>query len=121
MARKKAATKKAVAPAIKVKASPEKAPTKTEIYRTIAEKADLSRKQVVAVFDTLSAINAANLKKHGQVTVPGVCKLVVKKKPRVPAGPRYNPFTKETKNMPAKPASKTVRARPVKAVKDMVA
>lgn len=120
MARKKAAATKA-APAVKVKASPEKAPTKTEVYRTIAEKTDLSRKQVAAVFETLNAINQANLKKHGQVTVPGICKLVVKKKPRVPAGPRYNPFTKETKHMPAKPASKTVRARPVKAVKDMVA
>jgi DNA-binding protein HU-beta len=102
------------------KASSKKAPTKGEVYGAIAEKTALSRKQVAAVFNELSNVVKKSLKANGQVTVPGIAKLVVKSKPKVPAGPRRNPFTGETKMMPAKPASKTVRARPIKAVKDMV-
>jgi nucleoid DNA-binding protein len=112
MAKKKVTKKKA--------ADAKKAPTKGEILRTIAESTGLARKDVVAVFDSLAAVTKKSLRACGQAQVPGMCKLVVKKKPRVPAGPRYNPFTGETKDMPAKPASKTVRARPLKAVKDMV-
>ena len=102
------------------KASSNKAPSKGEVYGSIAEKTDLSRKQVAAVFAELGNVVKKSLRSHGQVTVPGIAKLVVKKKPKVPAGERRNPFTGETKWMPAKAASKTVRARPIKAVKDMV-
>jgi DNA-binding protein HU-beta len=38
-----------------------------------------------------------------------------------PARKGINPFTKQEQTFAAKPASKTVRARPVKAVKDAVA
>jgi hypothetical protein len=45
---------------------------------------------------------------------------VVVKKPARPAREGINPFTKEKQMFAAKPASKAVRARPVKAVKDAV-
>jgi hypothetical protein len=38
----------------------------------------------------------------------------------VPAGPRYNPFTKQMENRPAKPAQKKIRATALKALKDLI-
>ena len=72
------------------------------------------------MFDALGAVCKKSLRANGQVTVPGICKLVVKKNPARPARKGINPFTKEEAMFKAKPASKTVRARPIKAVKDMV-
>ncbi len=113
MAKKKA--KKAAA------SSAAKAPTKSQIYSTIAEKTELTRKQVAAVFDELSALAKKNLRGSvGQFTVPGLCKMVVKKRPATKARKGINPFTGEEQVFKAKPARKTVRIRPLKAVKDMV-
>ena len=42
------------------------------------------------------------------------------KKPATKQRPGINPFTKEPITIAAKPASKKVRARPVKAIKDVV-
>ena len=60
------------------------------------------------------------LKKSGIFVLPGFAKFVVVKKPARPAREGINPFTKEKQKFAAKPASKGVRARPVKAVKDAV-
>jgi nucleoid DNA-binding protein len=85
---------------------------------TIGE--ELSRKQVKLVIDTLTAVGHRELKKTGVFVLPGFAKFVVVKKPARPAREGINPFTKEKQKFPAKPASKGVRARPVKAVKDAV-
>jgi len=98
-----------------------KPPTKSEILGTIADKTDLTRKQVSAVLEELSTLIGKNLKRSPQMfTVPGLCKIVVKKTKSIPAGERVNPFTGEKKWMPAKPARNTVKVRPLKALKDMV-
>ncbi len=116
--KKKAAKKKKGG---KKKAAPgSKPPTKGQLFNALADANDLKRKDVAGVFETLAVEIKKSLRKHGSFTIPGLCKLVVKKKPRVPAGERRNPFTGEVKWGPAKPASKTVRARPMKALKDMV-
>jgi DNA-binding protein HU-beta len=53
--------------------------------------------------------------------LPGFAKFVVVKKPARPAREGINPFTTEKQKFAAKPASKGVRARAVKALKDAVA
>ena len=53
--------------------------------------------------------------------LPGFAKFVVVKKPARPAREGINPFTKLKQTFAAKPASKTVRARPIKAIKEAVA
>ncbi len=80
----------------------------------------ISRKQVVGVIEALSTIGYKELKKNGQFVLPGFAKLIVKKKPARPARKGINPFTKEPTTFAAKPASKVVRARPVKALKDAI-
>lgn len=103
-------------------AAPKKAPTKSEIYSSIAEATDLSRKQVSAVFDELSNIIQKNLKKNGPgaFTVPGLLKLTVVRKEATKARKGVNPFTKQEQVFKAKPARNVVKIRPLKNLKDFV-
>jgi len=96
------------------------APTKSEILATISKDTELSRKQVGAVFDSLSTVIRKSLRSHGIVTLPGLLKLKVVKKPASKAREGINPFTKEKMVFKAKPASKKVRALPLKNLKAMV-
>ena len=54
-------------------------------------------------------------------TLPGFAKFRVVKKPATKARQGINPFTKQPQTFAAKPASKSVRARPIKAIKNAVA
>jgi nucleoid DNA-binding protein len=89
-----------------------------EVTEAVGE--DISRKQVKQVIETLVGVGHRELKKNGIFVLPGFAKFVVVKKPARPAREGINPFTKEKQKFAAKPASKGVRARPVKAVKDAV-
>ncbi len=94
--------------------------TKSEILAHIAEETGLTRKQVAGVFDGLNGIISKSLKREGLFTVPGLVKLKVVKKPATKARKGVNPFTGETMMFKAKPASKKVKALPLKNLKDMV-
>jgi nucleoid DNA-binding protein len=96
-----------------------KPPSKSEIYAYIAEDAELSRKQVAAVFDSLTTLIEKNLKKVGLFNVPGLLKIKVIKKPATKARKGINPFTGEEVMFKAKPARKVVKALPLKALKEM--
>ena len=80
-----------------------------------------ARKDVVKVLDSLTQIGHNELKKKGMFILPGFAKFVVVKKPAKPAREGINPFTKEPTTFAAKPASKAVKARPAKAIKDAIA
>ena len=100
-----------------------KAPSKSEVYREIAEKTGVTRKDVRAVFDELNNVVARNMKKAGpgQFTIPGLCKIVVKHMPAKPAEKnKWIPLLKEYRDIAAKPPRKVVKVRPLKALKDMV-
>ena len=96
------------------------APTKSEILTTISKDTELSRKQVSAVFDSLHGVIKKSLRGHGIVTLPGLLKLKVVKKPATKARKGINPFTGEEITCKAKPASKKVRALPLKNLKSFV-
>jgi DNA-binding protein HU-beta len=81
---------------------------------------DVSRKTVKTIVETLVDVGHRELKKNGIFVLHGFAKFVVVKKPARPARDGINPFTKEKQRFAAKPASKGVRARPVKAIKDAV-
>ncbi|MDX1564293.1 MAG: HU family DNA-binding protein [Phycisphaeraceae bacterium] len=115
MAKKKKKTKK--------KAAAKKPPTKTEIYRTIAEDTELSRKEVAAVFDSLSGLIKKNIGRNGPgvFTVPGLMKIKRREIPRKPARKNvWVPLLNEYRDIPAKPARRAVKALPLKGLKDMV-
>jgi nucleoid DNA-binding protein len=96
--------------------------TKSALLQAVTDTVgdSLSRKQVTQVIETLVSVGHTELKKNGVFTLPGFAKFVVVKKPARPAREGINPFTKEKQKFAAKPASKGVRARPVKAIKDSV-
>ncbi len=99
-----------------------KAPSKSQVFAGIAEAAELSKKQVAAVFAALNDMVQKNLGARGpQVfTIPGLCKMTVRKRPAQKPRQVRNPRTGEMMMSKAKPASKTVRVRALKALKEMV-
>ncbi|MEM1027269.1 MAG: HU family DNA-binding protein [Planctomycetota bacterium] len=103
------------------KAAATKPPTKSEIYRTLAEQTDLTRKDVVAVCDALTEMMAKSLKKHQQFNLLGLAKMTLVKKPAIKGGKLVrNPFTGEMVPQKPRPASKNVKVRAMKGLKDLV-
>lgn len=98
-----------------------KGATKSEIITNIATATELSRKQVASVFEALSEQIkfAVGKKGPGIFVVPGLMKLMVIQKPAVKARKGINPFTKQEQMFKAKPASKVIKVRPLKGLKDM--
>jgi DNA-binding protein HU-beta len=96
--------------------------SKSEILTAIADAVgeEVSKKHVKQVVETLVEVGHKELKKNGIFVLHGFAKFVVVKKPARPARRGINPFTKLEQTFAAKPASKAVRARPVKAIKDAV-
>jgi DNA-binding protein HU-beta len=94
--------------------------SKSELIQKIADEHSLSRKDVKAVIESLATVGYKELKKSGEFLLPGFAKFVVIKKPATKERAGINPFTKEPTVFKARPARKTIKARPVKAVKDAV-
>ena len=96
--------------------------SKSDVLSAVADALgdEVSRKHVKQVVDTLVDLGHKELKKNGIFVLHGFARFVVVKKPARPARKGINPFTKQEQTFAAKPASKAVRARPVKAIKDAV-
>jgi nucleoid DNA-binding protein len=97
--------------------------TKTQVITALSEETELSKKDVARVFEALSALIAKQLVGRGgpgEVVIPGLLKLKAVKKPATKEREGINPFTKEPITIAAKPASKKVRAIPLKGLKEMV-
>ncbi len=118
----KAAAKKApaakAAPAV-VKAIAERQ-NKTQMLQQISDATELSKKQVQAVLDELTNIIEGHIKKKGvgEFVLPGLLKITTVKKPATKARKGINPFTKEEVTFKAKPASISVKVRPLKKLKE---
>lgn len=96
------------------------APTKSAVLTHISEETELSRLQVSSVFESLNGLIRKSLRSGGIFTLPGLLKMKVVKKPATKARKGTNPFTGEPMTFKAKPASKKVRALPLKNLKEMV-
>ncbi len=96
--------------------------SKTQMLAEIAENTGLSRKQVSAVMDELNVLVERHIKKRGcgEFTLPGLLKIVTKKKPAQKAKKGVpNPFKPgELMDVAAKPASIQVKIRPLKKLKE---
>lgn len=120
MATKKVAAKKAVskrtAPVKAVGAPrlPATKMTKTQVIRYMAEQMNVPPKQVAAFFNLLIETAAAQARKMGEFTIPGLGKLV---KAQRAARMGRNPATGEAIKIKAKTA---VRSRLAKSGKDAV-
>jgi DNA-binding protein HU-beta len=89
--------------------------TKTQLVRHLAEKHELSNKQVAALLDYFAEVAVRETKKNGVFVVPGLGRLVKSnRKARV----GRNPQTGEAIKIPAKTV---VKFRVAKSVKDTIA
>jgi len=88
--------------------------TKTQLVRHLAEKHELSNKQVAALVDYIAEVAVKETKKNGVFIIPGVGRLVkAERKARIGRNPQTG--------QPIKIKAKTVvRLRPAKALKDAV-
>lgn len=97
--------------------------TKAQVITEISNSTELDKKSVNRVFDCIQELIRKQLVGRGapgEFVVPGLVKLRVVKKPATKERQGINPFTKEPITIPAKPASKKVRATALKALKDLV-
>ena len=98
--------------------------TKSQILSTISEDTGLTKKEVGTVLDSLAETAHRHLKKRGsgEFTVPSLgIKLRRVMKPARKARKGINPFTGEEIMIKAKPATNSVRAVALKAIKDAAA
>ena len=94
--------------------------SKSELIQKISEECSVAKKDVKAVMESMAPVGHKELKKVGVFVLPGFAKFMVVTKPATPERKGINPFTKEPTVFKAKPARKTLKARPVKAAKDAV-
>ena len=83
----------------------------------------MTKKEVAGVLEALTQEIENNIAKKGSAgmfTIPGLCKIVVRNKPALPKRQVRNPGTGEMVWAKPRPASKQVKIRPLKGLKDMV-
>ncbi len=95
--------------------------TKASVLSELAEKTGLSRKQVSEVFEALKGLMKVELGKRGpeQFEIPGIVRLKIRKTEAQKGRKFRNPATGETVVRDV-PASRKLKALPVKALKDLV-
>jgi nucleoid DNA-binding protein len=94
--------------------------TKNQLIDAIAEGTQVSKGDVKAVIEQMATVGYKELNESGEFVIPGFVKMSVVNKPATEARSGVNPFTKEPMEFAAKPASKSVKASPLKVAKDAV-
>lgn len=118
MARSKKTSKK--------KAAGKRAMSQSALLQHVAEETELTKKEVKSVLLSLGELVAKEVNPRsrvapGKIIIPGICRIISKKKPARKSRKGINPFTKEPCVFKAKPATTVVKILPVKALKDAVA
>lgn len=96
--------------------------SKSTMIKAITEATGLGKKDVTSVLEYLGQVIEKHVKPGGpgKFVLPGLMKVTVVKKPARPARKGINPFTGEEIMIKAKKASKAVKIRPLKKLKEMV-
>jgi len=93
---------------------------KSQIINSLSESTGLTKKEVSSVLDDLGTLINRHIKKRsaGEFIMPGLFKVQTVRKPATKSRKGTNPFTGEETTFKAKPASTTVKMRPLKKLKD---
>jgi DNA-binding protein HU-beta len=92
--------------------------TKTQLINAVAaEMENTTKTHVRAFLEAVTTVAGKTLKKEGKFVLPGVVKFVLVKVPPKAARTARNPATGAAMTVPAKPASKKLKARFLKAIK----
>ena len=88
--------------------------TKSQLMQALADANDMSKKDIMALWDSLTELVFKEVRGTGEITLPGLGKLVKKNRA---ARMGRNPMTGEQISIPAKTV---VKFRVAKAAKDAV-
>lgn len=97
--------------------------TKAQIVSELATLTEEDKKTVTKILDGLNDLvtkELSNSETGGEFVVPGLVKLRVVVKKATEERQGINPHTREPMVIPAKPATRTVRASVLKILKDQV-
>lgn len=94
--------------------------TRTQQIAHLADTTNLSKKDITNVIGSLEQMISSHLKQLGEISVGGLMKLTITKRPATKAKEGINPFTGQPTIFKAKPAKKVVKIRALKKMKDMV-
>src|SRR5437588_11740961 len=99
-----------------------KAPTKTEVYASLAGTTGLTKKQIGTVMDALTEFIKGQISKKGPglFVLPGLLKVKRHMKPPQPERQGRNPKTGEPMTIKAKPAGTVDTVLPLKDLKETV-
>ncbi len=108
--------------AAKAAAASKKKLTKSGLLTHLATGSDLTKAQVTKLYEMLVETITKELKKSGDVILPGLAKLKLKKVPAIKGGEKkVMPATGLEYTTKSKPAHNKVKAFPVKSLKDALA
>jgi nucleoid DNA-binding protein len=105
------------------KSSAAKPMSKSQVYAALSEKAELSKKQIDAVFEALAALIKSQVGKKGPgafVIPSSLIKIKRVVRPAKKARMGRNPATGEPMMLKAKAATTVIKAQAMKALKEMV-
>lgn len=96
--------------------------TKQKLLQQLAKNTGLSKKNINSVFTELNNIIKDHLKINGpeKFILPGLIKLTVKNVQEQKEKIGFNPFTKKEMTFKAKPATRKIKVRILKNLKEMV-
>ncbi len=103
------------------KASPKKALTKSAFVAHLADKAEITKKQVEAVLSEITAVVLSQVggKGPGKFVLPGIARITLTRKKAVKGGEKkINPLNGQEYVTKDKPAYNRVNIRPVKSLKE---
>ena len=94
--------------------------TKKALYAHLAAKTGLTSAEVADVMKELERAIAGDLAENGpgEFTLPGLLKMTAVTRPAVRSRTGVNPFTGEETVFKARPASRAVKIRPLKKLKE---
>lgn len=96
--------------------------TKQKLLQHLAKNTGLTKKNINTVFTELLNTIKDHLQKNGpeKFILPGILKLTIKNVPEQKEKIGFNPFTKKEIILKAKPATRKIKAKLLKSLKDMV-
>ena len=87
--------------------------TQTQLVGAVADRADVTKAEAKRVLDALDEVVLEELSNAEKVKIGGLVQLTVRVKPATKSRKGRNPATGEEITIAAKPASVTVKARPL--------
>ncbi|HKU39088.1 MAG TPA: HU family DNA-binding protein [Polyangiales bacterium] len=93
--------------------------SKAQIITELSDKTGVGKKEVQSLLNELLTLVERELSDNGpgEFVVPDLVKLKVKVIPAKPAHTGLDPFTKQEREFPAKPASRKIKAAPAARLK----